>query len=90
MILNKRARALHHKTSRIPRAPRKPFSVPPKVVLARSIVREVVGHAPYELCAMEMIRNGQDKHVKRFLRKRLGRMKMVRRKIDKLTAEVNE
>lgn len=93
MILNKKARSLHHKTVKTP-FPRKSkkfdFSKSQKTFFARDIVREIVGRAPYELCAMDMIKKSQDKKVKRYLRKRLGNLKCAKKKIDSLTAEIHQ
>merc|ERR1711872_968817 len=54
---------------------------------ARELVKEISGFAPYELKAIEMLKRDEDKKCKRFLKKRLGRIGVVKRKLDSLTVE---
>jgi len=38
----------------------------------RSVVREVVGFAPYERRVLELLRNSKDKKARKLTKKRLG------------------
>eukprot|EP01043_Picozoa_sp_COSAG02_P040192 COSAG02_NODE_3232_length_7136_cov_264.805741_4_plen_108_part_00 len=46
--------------------------VPKRVQFTRDIVREVMGFAPYEKRAMEVLKLGKEKRAQRFCKKRLG------------------
>ena len=47
-------------------------AVPKRVQFVRDIVREVMGFAPYEKRAMEVLKLGKEKRAQRFCKKRLG------------------
>ncbi|KAH9424991.1 ribosomal protein L36 [Dermatophagoides pteronyssinus] len=51
----------------------------------RSVVREIVGFAPYERRAMELLRISKDKRALKFLKKRLGTHLRGKRKRDELS-----
>ncbi|EPR80127.1 60S ribosomal protein L36 [Spraguea lophii 42_110] len=55
---------------------------------AMSIAREVGGLAPYELRATELLRRDEDKRCKKFMKKRLGSLKMAKKKIELLAEEM--
>ncbi len=46
--------------------------VPKRVQFTRDIIREVMGFAPYEKRAMEVLKLGKEKRAQRFCKKRLG------------------
>lgn len=56
----------------------------------KSIVREVVGFAPYERRVMELIRNSKDKKARKLTKKRLGTLRRAKRKVDELTGVIAE
>merc|ERR1711981_25658 len=43
-----------------------------KVALARTVIRELVGFAPYERRCMDLLQQGFDKRALKFCKKRLG------------------
>ena len=47
-------------------------AVPKRVKFTRDIIREVMGFAPYEKRAMEVLKVGKEKRAQRFCKKRLG------------------
>merc|ERR1711959_44514 len=51
-----------------------------KVNLARSVIREVAGYAPYERRAMELLSQGFDKRALKFCKHRLGTHRRGKRK----------
>jgi len=51
----------------------------------RDIIREVVGHAPYERRAMELLKVSKDKRALKFLKKRLGTHIRAKRKREELS-----
>lgn len=55
--------------------------------LALNIAKEICGHAPYEKKAMDLARRGEDKKMKKFLKKRLGTLKAAKKKQEKLMLE---
>lgn len=88
MILNRKARALHHKVTPV-KFEKKVYNgwkKSPNKFLARDIIKEICGKSPYELLAIDMLQKGQDKRVKKFLRKRLGSLKTAKKKIDQLSS----
>ena len=50
----------------------------------RDLVREVVGHAPYERRAMELLKVSKDKRALKFLKRRLGTHIRAKRKREEL------
>ena len=46
--------------------------IPKRVQFTRDIIREVMGFAPYERRAMEVLKLGKEKRAQRFCKKRLG------------------
>ncbi|KAL7005543.1 ribosomal protein L36 [Cystobasidiomycetes sp. EMM_F5] len=59
-------------------------------VFVKSLVREVVGFAPYERRLMELLRNGQDKKARRTAKARLGTLRRAKRKIDEVSVIIAE
>nr|CCQ18647.1 60S ribosomal protein L36 [Sycon ciliatum] len=59
-----------------------------RVKFVRDIVREVVGFAPYEKRAMELLKVGKDKRALKFVKKRLGAHIRGKRKRDELSAHL--
>merc|ERR1711979_170513 len=55
----------------------------------RDLVREVVGFAPYERRAIELLRVSRDKRALKFVKKRLGTHKRGKRKEKKWLALSN-
>ncbi|XP_044745566.1 60S ribosomal protein L36-like [Coccinella septempunctata] len=51
----------------------------------RDLVREVVGHAPYEKRAMELLKVSKDKRALKFLKRRLGTHIRAKRKREELS-----
>lgn len=52
--------------------------------LVRDLVREVVGHAPYERRTMELLKVSKDKRALKFLKRRLGTHIRAKRKREEL------
>lgn len=91
MILNKASKALKHastpfKSQSDVKTPttKKSFKPSANKLLAKAVISDIIGHSPYELKAMEFLKRDEDKKCKKFLRKRLGKLKTVRRKMDDL------
>eukprot|EP00612_Vaucheria_litorea_P003133 CAMPEP_0171463410 /NCGR_PEP_ID=MMETSP0945-20130129/7095_1 /TAXON_ID=109269 /ORGANISM="Vaucheria litorea, Strain CCMP2940" /LENGTH=98 /DNA_ID=CAMNT_0011990203 /DNA_START=17 /DNA_END=313 /DNA_ORIENTATION=- len=55
------------------------------VKFVRSLVREVMGFAPYERRCMELLKVGKEKRVLRILRKKLGQLSRAKNKREELT-----
>nr|CAJ17423.1 ribosomal protein L36e [Agriotes lineatus] len=51
----------------------------------RELIREVVGHAPYEKRAMELLKVSKDKRALKFLKRRLGTHIRAKRKREELS-----
>uniref|UniRef100_B8RIU6 60S ribosomal protein L36 n=1 Tax=Culex tarsalis TaxID=7177 RepID=B8RIU6_CULTA len=51
----------------------------------RDLVREVVGHAPYEKRGMELLKVSKDKRALKFLKRRLGTHIRAKRKREELS-----
>lgn len=56
-----------------------------RVAFVRSLIREVVGFAPYEKRALELLRIGKDKRTLKFCKKRLGTHLRAKRKREELS-----
>lgn len=56
-----------------------------RFVMAKQIAKEICGYAPYEKKAMDLARMGKDKKMRKFLKKRLGSLRMAKRRQDTLT-----
>merc|ERR1712045_829808 len=52
----------------------------------RDLVREVVGFAPYERRAMELLKISKDKRCLKFLKKRIGSHVRAKRKREEMSA----
>lgn len=50
----------------------------------RDVIREVVGHAPYEKRCMELLKVSKDKRALKFLKRRLGTHIRAKRKREEL------
>nr|ALS04273.1 60S ribosomal protein L36 [Acartia pacifica]ALS04274.1 60S ribosomal protein L36 [Acartia pacifica]ALS04275.1 60S ribosomal protein L36 [Acartia pacifica]ALS04276.1 60S ribosomal protein L36 [Acartia pacifica] len=50
----------------------------------RDLVREVVGFAPYEKRAQELLRIGKEKRCLKFLKKRIGSHDLAKRKREEM------
>ncbi|KAI7866333.1 ribosomal protein L36A, partial [Spinellus fusiger] len=61
-----------------------------RTTFVRSIVREVVGFAPYERRVMELIKNSKDKRAKKLTKKRLGTFLRAKKKIEELSSVIAE
>ncbi|WOO76732.1 60S ribosomal protein L36 [Vanrija pseudolonga] len=61
-----------------------------KKTFVKSIVREVAGFAPYEKRIMELLRNSKDKKAKKLTKKRLGTLLRSKRKVEELSAIIQE
>merc|ERR1711887_259044 len=55
-----------------------------KVKLARSVIRDVVGFAPYERRTMELLSQGFDKRALKYCKKRLGTHRRGKKKRSEL------
>ncbi|KAJ1672292.1 ribosomal protein L36 [Spiromyces aspiralis] len=62
----------------------------PQKKFVKSIVREVVGFAPYERRVMELLKNSKDKRARKLAKKRLGTLKRAKSKVDELTTVIAE
>lgn len=51
----------------------------------RDLVREVVGHAPFEKRTMELLRVSKDKRALKFLKRRLGTHIRAKRKREEMS-----
>ncbi|XP_066250717.1 large ribosomal subunit protein eL36 [Euwallacea similis] len=83
-----------HKTTKIPSGKSKADKVRPARVkgvmtnhtkFVRDLIREVVGHAPYEKRAMELLKVSKDKRALKFLKRRLGTHIRAKRKREELS-----
>mmetsp|Transcript_19748 Transcript_19748/g.33853 ORF Transcript_19748/g.33853 Transcript_19748/m.33853 type:complete len:97 (+) Transcript_19748:34-324(+) len=56
-----------------------------RTAFVRSLVREVVGFAPYEKRILELLRIGKDKRALKFAKRRLGTHLRAKRKRDEMS-----
>ncbi|KAI5191298.1 large subunit ribosomal protein L36e [Nematocida minor] len=61
-----------------------------KTAMAKSIAKEICGLAPYEKKAIDFGRRGEEKKMRKFLKKRLGSMKTAKRKQERLLSEMRQ
>ena len=54
----------------------------------RDLVREVVGFAPYERRAQELLRIGKEKRCLKFLKKRIGSHDLAKRKREEMQSVI--
>lgn len=59
-----------------------------KTQLARNIAKEICGFAPYEKKAIDFARRGEEKKMRKFLKKRLGTLKSAKKRQDRLLSEM--
>ena len=52
----------------------------------RDLIREVVGFAPYERRAQELLRIGKEKRCLKFLKKRIGSFDLAKKKREEMQA----
>lgn len=58
--------------------------------IAKNIAREICGYSPYEKRAMDLARLGDEKKMKKFLKKRLGTLKAAKRKQEILLNDIRK
>lgn len=61
-----------------------------KVALARTVVREMCGFAPYERRCMDLLQQGFDKRALKFCKKRLGTHRRGKLKRTEMEAEIQK
>lgn len=66
------------------------YKISEAAIFTKNIVEEICGLAPYEKKAIEMIKKGNDKRAKKFVKTRLGGMKASKKKLAFLTSKANE
>lgn len=59
-----------------------------RLEIAKNIAKEICGYAPYEKKAIDLARKGEEKKMRKFLKKRLGTMKAAKRKQEQLISEM--
>ncbi|XP_022921273.1 large ribosomal subunit protein eL36 [Onthophagus taurus] len=79
-----------HKTTKIPssdkvRPARLKGTQTKHTKFVRDLIREVLGHAPYEKRAMELLKVSKDKRALKFLKRRLGTHIRAKRKREELS-----
>lgn len=80
-----------HKTTKLPEKVKKVRPARLKGIqtkhtkFVRDLIREVVGHAPYEKRAMELLKVSKDKRALKFLKRRLGTHIRAKRKREELS-----
>jgi large subunit ribosomal protein L36e len=55
--------------------------------VAKDLAREICGRAPYEKRALDFAKRGEEKKMKKFLKKRLGTLRAAKRKQEELFTE---
>merc|ERR1719231_2140154 len=61
-----------------------------KVKMARTVIRELCGFAPYERRCMDLLNQGFDKRALKFCKKRLGTHKRGKRKRAEMDKELQQ
>jgi len=61
-----------------------------KTELAKKIAKEICGLSPYEKKAIDFARKGEDKKMRKFLKKRLGSLPVAKRKQEDLLVEMRK
>ncbi|VDD78566.1 unnamed protein product [Mesocestoides corti] len=56
--------------------------------LSRSLIREIVGFAPFERRALELLKNDREKRALKFLKARVGGHRRAKRKREELMGVV--
>ncbi|EMD39939.1 hypothetical protein CERSUDRAFT_112182 [Gelatoporia subvermispora B] len=82
-----------HPTTPIPKAAKPSYRKGIKTErngFVRSVIREVTGFSPYERRVMELLRNSKDKRARKLAKKRLGTLLRSKRKIEELSAIIQE
>jgi len=74
------------KNSQKPKPARRKGHLNKRVKFCRDIIKEVVGFAPYEKRAMELLKVQKDKRALKFIKKRLGTHRRGKKKRDELSA----
>ncbi|KAL2165207.1 hypothetical protein VTH06DRAFT_503 [Thermothelomyces fergusii] len=89
----------HKTTARVnkPRPSRQKGKLSNRTKFVRSLVKEVVGLAPYERRVIELLRNGKDKRARKFAKKKasnempaLGTFNRAKVKIEELQRIITE
>ncbi|KAL2154862.1 hypothetical protein VTH82DRAFT_3538 [Thermothelomyces myriococcoides] len=82
----------HKTTARVnkPRPSRQKGKLSNRTKFVRSLVKEVVGLAPYERRVIELLRNGKDKRARKFAKKKLGTFNRAKVKIEELQRVITE
>merc|ERR1739845_275202 len=79
-----------HKTTKNtglkPRANKRKGRLTKKNKHIRDLIREVVGFAPYEKRAQELLKIGKEKRCLKFLKKRIGSHNLAKRKREEMQA----
>ncbi|KAL2260664.1 hypothetical protein VTK26DRAFT_5267 [Humicola hyalothermophila] len=82
----------HNTTARVskPRPSKRKGQSSKRTQFVRSIVKEVVGLAPYERRVIELLRNGKDKRARKFSKRKLGTFGRAKAKVDELQRVIAE
>ncbi|KAM0675794.1 ribosomal protein L36 [Gurleya vavrai] len=59
-------------------------------ILAKKVAQEICGLAPYEKKAIDIMKKGNDKRCKKFLKQRLGSMNMTKKKLAFVQSKLSE
>lgn len=61
-----------------------------KTEIAKSIAKEICGLAPYEKKAIDLGRRGEEKKMRKLLKKRLGSLRTAKKKQERLLSEMRQ
>lgn len=61
-----------------------------RTIMAKNIAKEICGLSPYEKKAIDFGRRGEEKKMRKFLKKRLGSLKTAKQKQEKLLSEMRK